>query len=159
MLEANLNERVAQLEAKLERRLGEHARWLLAAWATLLIPIIGLWMRPASMPATPLASPRQRRPRRATPTTPSASSPPTSCAWPPPGSSGTTSIRTTPPSTPISAPRPGPSCPGWTSAPTWASSSCIAPGGVLLLLVTTWRHTNEMWESVYYKRADERGRV
>ena len=30
-------------------------------------------------------------------------------------------------------------------------------GGVLLLLVTTWRHTNEMWESVYYKRAGDAG--
>jgi len=46
ILEAHLNERFAQLEAKLERRLGEQTRWLFAAWASLLIPIIGLWMRP-----------------------------------------------------------------------------------------------------------------
>jgi BMFP domain-containing protein YqiC len=45
-LETHLNERFAQLEAKLERRLGEQTRWLFAAWASLLIPIIGLWMRP-----------------------------------------------------------------------------------------------------------------
>lgn len=45
-LEAHLNERFAQLEARLERRLGEQTRWLFVAWASLLIPIIGLWMRP-----------------------------------------------------------------------------------------------------------------
>jgi hypothetical protein len=44
-LEARLNERLALLEAKLERRLGEQTRWLFVAWASLLIPIIGLWMR------------------------------------------------------------------------------------------------------------------
>ena len=30
-------------------------------------------------------------------------------------------------------------------------------GPVLLLLLTTWRNTNEMWESVFAKRADEPG--
>jgi len=45
-LEANLKEAMALLEAKFERRLGEQIRWLLLAWASLLIPIIGLWMRP-----------------------------------------------------------------------------------------------------------------
>jgi hypothetical protein len=45
-LEAHLNERLAMLETRLERRLGEQTRWLFVAWATLLIPIIGLWMRP-----------------------------------------------------------------------------------------------------------------
>jgi len=36
---------VAELDAKLERRLGEQSRWLFAAWASLLIPIIGLWIQ------------------------------------------------------------------------------------------------------------------
>jgi hypothetical protein len=44
-LEANLKEAMALLEAKFERRLGEQIRWLFLAWASLLIPIIGLWMR------------------------------------------------------------------------------------------------------------------
>jgi hypothetical protein len=44
-LEANLRADMAGLEAKLERRLGEQTRWLFVAWASLLIPIIGLWMR------------------------------------------------------------------------------------------------------------------
>ena len=30
-------------------------------------------------------------------------------------------------------------------------------GPMLLLLLTTWRNTNEMWESVFAKRADEPG--
>jgi hypothetical protein len=29
----------------MERRFAEQSRWLFAAWATLLIPIIGLWVR------------------------------------------------------------------------------------------------------------------
>jgi hypothetical protein len=29
----------------MERRFGEQARWMFAAWASLLIPIIGLWIR------------------------------------------------------------------------------------------------------------------
>lgn len=44
--DAKLVQRLAALEAKLERRLGEQTRWLFVAWASLLIPIIGLWMRP-----------------------------------------------------------------------------------------------------------------
>ncbi len=28
-------------------------------------------------------------------------------------------------------------------------------GDYLLLLITTWRNTNEMWESVYYKRVEQ----
>jgi len=45
-LDAKIEQRLAILEAKLERRLGEQTRWLFVAWASLLIPIIGLWMRP-----------------------------------------------------------------------------------------------------------------
>ena len=30
-------------------------------------------------------------------------------------------------------------------------------GDYLLLLITTWRNTNEMWESVYFKKVDEDG--
>ena len=44
-LEANLKEAMALLETRFERRLGEQIRWLFLAWASLLIPIIGLWMR------------------------------------------------------------------------------------------------------------------
>jgi BMFP domain-containing protein YqiC len=44
-LEARVDVRLAELQATLERRLGEQTRWLFAAWASLLIPIIGLWMR------------------------------------------------------------------------------------------------------------------
>ena len=36
---------VGRLEATLERRLAEQTRWLFGAWAALLIPIIGLWLR------------------------------------------------------------------------------------------------------------------
>ncbi len=28
-------------------------------------------------------------------------------------------------------------------------------GDYLLLLITTWRNTNEMWESIYFKKADQ----
>jgi DNA anti-recombination protein RmuC len=45
-LAAGLNERLAGMEATLERHLGEQTRWLFVAWASLLIPVIGLWMRP-----------------------------------------------------------------------------------------------------------------
>jgi hypothetical protein len=59
-LDAKLEQRLAELHAKLdgkidrvagelnttlERRLGEQTRWLFVAWASLLIPIIGLWIR------------------------------------------------------------------------------------------------------------------
>jgi hypothetical protein len=42
---AQLKTDMAELKATLERRLGEQTRWLFAAWAALLIPIIGLWFR------------------------------------------------------------------------------------------------------------------
>ena len=44
-LNAKMDKSTADLTALLERRLGEQTRWLFAAWASLLIPIIGLWMR------------------------------------------------------------------------------------------------------------------
>ena len=44
-LESKLEQRMARLEATLERRLGEQTHWLFVAWATLLVPIIGLWLR------------------------------------------------------------------------------------------------------------------
>jgi hypothetical protein len=44
VLESKLGQRMAGLEATLERRLGEQTRWLFVAWASLLIPIIGLWL-------------------------------------------------------------------------------------------------------------------
>jgi hypothetical protein len=43
--ESKLGQRMSGLEATLERRLGEQTRWLFVAWASLLIPIIGLWFR------------------------------------------------------------------------------------------------------------------
>ena len=44
-LTAKITGITAQLTATLERRLGEQTRWLFVAWATLLIPIIGMWAR------------------------------------------------------------------------------------------------------------------
>jgi hypothetical protein len=44
-IEAKLDATAALLNATLERRLGEQTRWLFAAWATLLMPVIGLWFR------------------------------------------------------------------------------------------------------------------
>jgi hypothetical protein len=36
---------IGRLEATLERRLAEQTRWMFGAWAALLIPIIGPWLR------------------------------------------------------------------------------------------------------------------
>jgi CRP-like cAMP-binding protein len=36
---------VADLHALLERRLGEQTRWLVLSWLSLMIPLLGLWMR------------------------------------------------------------------------------------------------------------------
>ena len=44
-LETRLGSRIDRLEATLERRLADQTRWLFGAWAALLIPIIGLWLR------------------------------------------------------------------------------------------------------------------
>ncbi len=44
-LNAKIDQAVAALEVRLERGLREQMRWLFVAWATLLIPIIGLWTR------------------------------------------------------------------------------------------------------------------
>ncbi|GBD32410.1 hypothetical protein HRbin33_01375 [bacterium HR33] len=44
-LDSKIDRVAAELKEVLERRLGEHTRWLVAAWASLLIPIIGLWFR------------------------------------------------------------------------------------------------------------------
>ena len=44
-LRAELTTKMDQLNATLERRLGEQTRWLFIAWATLLIPVIGMWVR------------------------------------------------------------------------------------------------------------------
>ena len=44
-LEVKVEQRLAALEAKMERRFAEQSRWLFAAWASLMIPIIGLWFR------------------------------------------------------------------------------------------------------------------
>ena len=43
--EARMDAKLADLRAVLERRLGEQTRWLVVTWATLLIPIVGLWFR------------------------------------------------------------------------------------------------------------------
>jgi len=46
VFEARMKQRFAEFEARMEvRRNGEQARWMFAAWASLLIPIIGLWIR------------------------------------------------------------------------------------------------------------------
>lgn len=45
LFESRMDQRFAEFEARMERRFGEQARWMFAAWASLLIPIIGLWIR------------------------------------------------------------------------------------------------------------------
>jgi hypothetical protein len=44
-LDARIDGVVADLHAVLERRLAEQTRWFFVAWASLLVPIIGLWFR------------------------------------------------------------------------------------------------------------------
>ena len=44
-LESKLEQRLAQFDAKLERRLGEQTRWLFGTWAIVLAAVIGLWFR------------------------------------------------------------------------------------------------------------------
>ena len=43
--DAKLEQRVAELRADIERGFKEQTRWMFLVWSTLLIPIIGLWMR------------------------------------------------------------------------------------------------------------------
>jgi hypothetical protein len=43
--EARLDQRLAELEAKLERRIGEQTRWMYVVWAAILASQIGLWIR------------------------------------------------------------------------------------------------------------------
>ena len=42
---AQLETRFARLETTLERRINAQTRWMVGAWAMLLIPILGLWFR------------------------------------------------------------------------------------------------------------------
>jgi len=44
-IETGWERRISGIETTLERGLKEHTRWMFLAWASLLIPIIGLWMR------------------------------------------------------------------------------------------------------------------
>ena len=51
--DARLEKRFAEIDTKfaenrefMERALKEQTRWMFVAWASLLIPIIGLWTRP-----------------------------------------------------------------------------------------------------------------
>ena len=44
-LDAKLERRLAVIEVRLERGLATQTRFLFGAWASLLIPIIGLWIR------------------------------------------------------------------------------------------------------------------
>lgn len=44
-LEAKIDRVAAELNATLARGLAEQTRWLFTAWATLLLAVIGLWMR------------------------------------------------------------------------------------------------------------------
>ncbi len=44
-LEARIGSVAADLHAVLERRLAKQTRWFFVAWASLLIPIVGLWFR------------------------------------------------------------------------------------------------------------------
>lgn len=43
--DAKLEQRMAELRAAIERRLGEQTRWLFGAWAIVLASTIGLWFR------------------------------------------------------------------------------------------------------------------
>ena len=43
--EVKIVQRMTSLETTLERRLGEQTRFFFVAWASLLIPVIGLWFR------------------------------------------------------------------------------------------------------------------
>ena len=43
-LETRIERRFGDLEVRLERRLGEQTRWFFAAWATLLMAVIGQWV-------------------------------------------------------------------------------------------------------------------
>jgi DNA anti-recombination protein RmuC len=42
---ARMDAMASDLHAVLERRIGEQTRWLFLTWASLLIPIVGLWIR------------------------------------------------------------------------------------------------------------------
>jgi hypothetical protein len=44
-LNARIDRVAAELGTRLEKGLKEQTRWMYVAWATILIPIIGLWMR------------------------------------------------------------------------------------------------------------------
>ena len=44
-LDGRIDRGLAEVRAALEKGLKEQTRWLFLAWSTLLIPIIGLWMR------------------------------------------------------------------------------------------------------------------
>ena len=44
-LDAKIDVRFAESDAKLERGLKEHTRWMFLVWSSLLVPIVGLWMR------------------------------------------------------------------------------------------------------------------
>jgi phage-related protein len=44
-LDARIDRMGAELREVLERRLGEHTRWLFVAWASLFVAVIGLWFR------------------------------------------------------------------------------------------------------------------
>jgi len=44
-IETGWERRISCIETTLERGLKEHTRWMFLAWASLLVPIIGLWMR------------------------------------------------------------------------------------------------------------------
>ena len=44
-LAGRIDRKFSEAEALLEGRLGEQTRWLFVVWASLLIPIIGLWIR------------------------------------------------------------------------------------------------------------------
>jgi hypothetical protein len=45
ILNARIGQAAAELRENIERGLKEQTRWMFVAWASLLIPIIGLWLR------------------------------------------------------------------------------------------------------------------
>jgi len=44
-LDAKWEVRLSAFEARIERRLGEQTRWMFAAWASVMVAVIGLWLR------------------------------------------------------------------------------------------------------------------
>ena len=45
VFEAKLDRRFAELDAKIAERFLTHTRWMLGAWTTMFLALLGLWLR------------------------------------------------------------------------------------------------------------------